>query len=201
MLRYNDAMGDPQPKPQGYWDTALYLFNTGVSPEDAAAKRSRGQRALGKGGYPFAAKQESYADYSGEQLAFARKDAREAMRAAQRDARFYERTYGSNSPMAIQRREDEGWYADDVHTIVAEIQKREKGSRSARNCACPTPKGRRAPGRAPWIVSMPGATGNTVHTWTGYASNEADARRQARVKFRVKRLRSGTVARLDHHYK
>ena len=45
MSRYDKLMGSPQPPPQGYWDTATYLFNTGISPDEAAGK---GQRAAGR---------------------------------------------------------------------------------------------------------------------------------------------------------
>lgn len=44
MRRYDKLMGSPQPPPQGYWDTATYLFNSGISPDEAAAK-GNGRRA------------------------------------------------------------------------------------------------------------------------------------------------------------
>ena len=61
------------------------------------------------GGYPFAEKKKQYAAYSDEQLAYARRDATEA-----RDA------------MKGHDPEAEGWYSDDVSTIVAEVHRRAK---------------------------------------------------------------------------
>ena len=47
MRRYDKLMGSPQPPPQGYWDGATYLFNSGISPDEAAAK-GNGRRAESK---------------------------------------------------------------------------------------------------------------------------------------------------------
>jgi len=44
MRRYDKLMGSPQPPPHDYWDTATYLFNRGISPDEAAARRA-GRRA------------------------------------------------------------------------------------------------------------------------------------------------------------
>jgi len=38
MRKYTALTGDPQPKPNDYWDTATYLFNIGKTPEEAAER-------------------------------------------------------------------------------------------------------------------------------------------------------------------
>jgi hypothetical protein len=51
MKKFNHLMGDPQPKPYDYWDTAYYLMNQGFTPQEAAAKKgrpARGRRAEGR---------------------------------------------------------------------------------------------------------------------------------------------------------
>ena len=40
MKKYNDLMGDPQPKPQDYRDTAMYLHRQGNTPEEAVEKHT-----------------------------------------------------------------------------------------------------------------------------------------------------------------
>jgi hypothetical protein len=72
-----------------------------------SAVRRRGSAALGKGSYPFAAKQAQYRGYTLDQLTWAANDAREA-----RDA------------MRGWNPEAEAWYADDVSTILTELNKR-----------------------------------------------------------------------------
>ena len=57
--------------------------------------------------YPFADKERQYRKYDDASLAFARRDAHEAMKASQ----------GWNEPAAC-------WYADDLHTIAAEQKRR-----------------------------------------------------------------------------
>lgn len=59
-----------------------------------------------KGSYPWNEKERQYSQYSDEQLEFAAKDADQAAQSVGRD-----------NP-------DQGWYADDVHTIMEEIKKR-----------------------------------------------------------------------------
>jgi hypothetical protein len=67
----------------------------------------RGSAALGKGPYPFAAKQQQYAAYANDQLHAAAADAWEAVQA-----------------MAPWNPDAEGWYRDDLSTIRAEMHRR-----------------------------------------------------------------------------
>lgn len=60
-----------------------------------------------KGAYDFTAKEQQYRSYTLAMLTYAAKDAAEA-----RDA------MRGHDPIA------ENWYADDVHTILAEINRR-----------------------------------------------------------------------------
>jgi hypothetical protein len=83
--------------------------------------------ALGKGPYPFAAKVEQYAGYTDAQLVYARRDAMQARDNAAAIARSYERQHGWNSGGALEARHNEGWYADDLSTILSEIRRRQGG--------------------------------------------------------------------------
>ncbi len=60
-----------------------------------------------KGPYPFAAKEEQYGQYTDEMLAWAIKDAAQAR----------DNTRGFDEKA-------EAWYADDVSTILAEMNRR-----------------------------------------------------------------------------
>lgn len=62
--------------------------------------------------YPFAEKEEHYATYTNDQLAYALADAKQAFEQEEQLAR-------AGYPLA-----QFGWYADDVHTIAAEIRRR-----------------------------------------------------------------------------
>ena len=64
-----------------------------------------------KGNYPFAAKEQKYSQYTDEQLEYAITDADEAAKAV-----------GNENT-------DQGWYADDVHTIAGQIRNREQAGK------------------------------------------------------------------------
>lgn len=70
-----------------------------------------------KGAYPFAEKEKQYRRATDAMLAFARNDAFEAMKVNE----------GWNEPAAC-------WYADDVHTIAAEMARR--SARAAETGMC-----------------------------------------------------------------
>jgi hypothetical protein len=69
---------------------------------------------LDRPSYPFTEMEERYAGYTDDQLAYALKDAREA-------ARHEDAMAKAGHGLARY-----GWYADDVHTIGAEIMRRRK---------------------------------------------------------------------------
>jgi len=79
---------------------------------------------MGKGPYPFTAREAMYAKYSDRALQHARLDARSARDTADRTAKAMATRYGQNSGAAVEWRSNYGWYADDVHTILKEIRKR-----------------------------------------------------------------------------
>jgi hypothetical protein len=78
---------------------------------------------LDRPSYPFAEMEERYAGYTDDQLAYALKDAREAARNEDAMAK-------QGHPLAQY-----GWYADDVHTIGAEIMRRRKAKARRANPA------------------------------------------------------------------
>jgi len=80
--------------------------------------------AVGKGPYPFAVKQAQYARYDDRQLWHALQDAKKARDNAERTARAMEQQYGRNSGGAVTWRANAAFYSDDVHTILAERNKR-----------------------------------------------------------------------------
>lgn len=71
--------------------------------------------------YPFAEKEEHYARYTDAELAYALADAKQAFEQEERLAR------------AGHWLAQHGWYADDVHTIAAEIRKRRAPRRNRAN--------------------------------------------------------------------
>ncbi len=96
----------------------------GHAAEQQIERRAAGGRALGKGPYPFAAREEQYRGYDPAQLQWALRDAVQARDIAERDARAYAQQYGPKAAIVQQRAGDAGWYGDDVHTILAEARRR-----------------------------------------------------------------------------
>jgi hypothetical protein len=103
------------------WQDAEYLAHDIAEMKAELARRlSRSNPRTRKNGptldrpsYPFTEMEERYATYTDAQLAYALKDAREA---ARNEDELAKRGH---------RLAQYGWYADDVHTVAAEIRRRQ----------------------------------------------------------------------------
>lgn len=82
-----------------------------------------------KGPYPFAIKEAYYRTLSDSGLFYNLTDARQARDVSGANARAYEKQYGYDSYGAGSARDAENWYADDVSTIISEINRRKAGGR------------------------------------------------------------------------
>lgn len=88
-------------------DHAELMVMTPVAEANPRRRVSRARMNSTKGAYPFAYKQEQYSRYTSAQLRWALRDALKA-----RDATAHHDVAAEN------------WYADDVHTILAELKRR-----------------------------------------------------------------------------
>lgn len=95
-----------------------------VPPKRVRPRTRRNGPTLQEPYYPFPRKEAQYRDYKDSELAWALRDAIEARDAAAASARAAERQHGRDSRGAGMAQQSEGWYADDVHTIHAEMQRR-----------------------------------------------------------------------------